>query len=110
MEYYSAIKRNGFESVLKRWMNIQHIIQSEVSQKEEDKYHILTYIYIESRKIVLKNLFIGQQWRNRHREYIYGHGERGREGEMYGKSNVEIYITICKIDSQREFAVWLRKL
>ena len=42
MEYYSAIKRNGFESVLKRWMNIQHIIQSEVSQKEEDKYHILT--------------------------------------------------------------------
>ena len=29
---------------------------------------------------------------------------------MYGKSNMEIYITICKIDSQREFAVWLRKL
>ena len=46
MDYYSAIKRNGFESVLKRWMNIQHIIQSEVSQKEEDKYHILNiYIY-----------------------------------------------------------------
>ena len=34
----------------------------------------------------------------------------GREGEMYGKSNMETYITICKIDSQREFAVWLRKL
>ena len=31
-------------------------------------------------------------------------------GEMYGKSNMETYITICKIDSQREFAVWLRKL
>ena len=45
MEYYSAIKRNGFESVLKRWMNIQHIIQSEVSQKEEDKYYILMQIY-----------------------------------------------------------------
>ena len=29
---------------------------------------------------------------------------------MYGKSNMETYITICKIDSQREFAVWLRKL
>ena len=40
----------------------------------------------------------------------YGHGERGREGEMYGKSNMETYITICKIDSQQEFAVWLRKL
>ena len=52
----------------------------------------------------------GQQWRNRHREQTYGHGERGREGEMYRKSNMETYITICKIDSQREFAVWLRKL
>ena len=40
----------------------------------------------------------------------YGHGERGGEGEMYGESNVETYITICKIDSQQEFAVWLRKL
>ena len=37
-----------------------------------------------------------------------GRGEG--EGEMYGKSNMETYITICKIDSQREFAVWLRKL
>ena len=34
----------------------------------------------------------------------------GGEGEMYGKSNMETYITICKIDSQREFAVWHRKL
>ena len=38
------------------------------------------------------------------------HGERGGEGEMYGKSNMETYITMCKIDSQREFAVCLRKL
>ena len=37
-------------------------------------------------------------------------GERGGEGEMYGKSNMETYITICKIDSPWEFAVWLRKL
>ena len=42
--------------------------------------------------MVLKNLFKGQQWRNRHREYTYGHGERGEEGEMYGKSNMETYI------------------
>ena len=40
----------------------------------------------------------------------YGHGEREGEGEMYGKSNMETYITVCKIDSQQEFAVWLRKL
>ena len=45
MEYYSAIKRNKFESVLMRWMNLEPIIQSEVSQKEKDKYHILTHIY-----------------------------------------------------------------
>jgi len=36
--------------------------------------------------------------------------ERVGEGEMYRKSNRETYITICKIDSQREFAVWLGKL
>ena len=36
--------------------------------------------------------------------------ERGGEGEMYGKSNMETYITLCKIDSQWDFAVWLRKL
>ena len=42
MEYYSAIKRNAFESVLMRWMSLEPIIQSEVSQKEKDKYRILT--------------------------------------------------------------------
>ena len=41
---------------------------------------------------------------------MYGHGERGGEGKMYGKSNMETYITICKIDSQQAFAVCLRKL
>ena len=40
MGYYSAIKRNVFESVLMRWMNLEPIIQREVSQKEKDKYHI----------------------------------------------------------------------
>ena len=64
MEYYSAIKRTIFESVLMRWMNLEPIIQSEISQKEKDKYHILMHIYIESRKMLLKNLFTGQQWRN----------------------------------------------
>ena len=45
IEYYSAIKRNAFESVLMRWMNLEPIIQSEVSQKEKDEYRILTHIY-----------------------------------------------------------------
>ena len=77
----------------------------------KDKYHILIDIYNleRGRKRVPKNLFAGQQWTNRHREKTYGHGERGEEGEMYGESNMEIYITICKIDSQSEFAVWFRK-
>ena len=60
--------------------------------------------------MVLKNLLTGQQWRNRHREETYGHGERGGEGEMFGESNMETYITVCKIDSQWECAVCLRKL
>ena len=55
MEYYSAIKKNAFESVLMRWMNLEPIIQSEVSQKEKNKY-ILMNIYMESRKMVLINL------------------------------------------------------
>ena len=45
MEYYSAIKRSAFESFLMRWMNLERIIQNEVSQKEKDKYHILMHIY-----------------------------------------------------------------
>ena len=45
MEYYSAIKRNTILLVLMRWMNIDPIIQSEVSEKEKDKYRILIHIY-----------------------------------------------------------------
>ena len=45
MEYYSAIKRNAFEAVLMKWMNLESIIQSKVSQKDEDKYRILGHIY-----------------------------------------------------------------
>ena len=45
MEYYSAIKMNTFKSVLMRWMNLEPIIQREVSQKEKDYYHVLMHIY-----------------------------------------------------------------
>ena len=44
MEYYSAIKTNTSESVLMRWMNLEPIIQSEVSQKKKHKYHILMHM------------------------------------------------------------------
>ena len=45
MEYYSAIKKSTFESVLMRWMKLEPIIQSEVSQKDKDQYSILMHIY-----------------------------------------------------------------
>ena len=45
IEYYSAVKRNTSKSVLMSWMNLEPIIQSEVSQKEKDKYRILMHIY-----------------------------------------------------------------
>ena len=44
MEYYLAIKKNAFESVLMRWMKLEPIIQSEVNQKEKHQYSILTHI------------------------------------------------------------------
>ena len=57
MKYYSAIKRNAFESVLMRWMNLEPVISREVSQKEKDKYHILIHIY--------------GIWKNGTEEFIY---------------------------------------
>ena len=83
MEYYSAIKGNTFESVLMRWINLEPIIQSEVSQKEKDKYHILTHIY-GIQKDGTKE-FICRAAIERQREQTYGHWERGGEGEMYGE-------------------------
>ena len=45
MEYYSTIKKNSFESVLMRWMKLEPIVRSEVSQKDKNHYSILTHIY-----------------------------------------------------------------
>ena len=56
--------------------------------------------------MVLMNLFSGQQWRKRHREQTYEHrGGEEREGERYGERNTETNTTICKVDSQWEFAM-----
>ena len=46
MEYYSAIKGNEIEVFVVRWMDLESVIQSEVSQKEKYKYHTLTHIYV----------------------------------------------------------------
>ena len=67
MEYYSAIKKNSFESVLMRWMKLEPIIQSEVSQKDKDHYNILTYIYMEFRKMLMITLYAEQKKRQMYR-------------------------------------------
>ena len=62
MEYYSAIKRNETELFVMRWIDLVSVIQSEVSQKEKDKYHMLTHIYgIYGKKNVVKNLGVRQE-------------------------------------------------
>ena len=45
MEYYSAIKRNECESILVMWVNLETVIQGEISQKKKNKYHTLTHVY-----------------------------------------------------------------
>ena len=70
--------------------------------------HTNTYIWNLKRgyrKIYLQGSSGETDIENRH-----GHRERGGEGEMYIESNMETYITICKIDSQQEFALCLREL
>ena len=61
MEYYSDIKRNETELFVVRWMDLESVIQSEVSQKEKNKYHMLTHTYGFLKKKVLKNLGEGQE-------------------------------------------------
>ena len=56
MECYSAIKRNEIELFVVRWMELESVIQSEVSQKEKNKYSMLTYIWNLREKKVMKNL------------------------------------------------------
>ena len=72
MEYYAAIKKNTFESVLMRWMKLELIIQSEVSQKEKHQYSILTYIYMEFRKMVTVTMSVRQQRKHRCIEQSFG--------------------------------------
>ena len=61
MEYYSAIKRNETELFVVKWMDLGSVIQSEVSQEEKNKYCVLTHIYGIKKKLVLKNLGVGQE-------------------------------------------------
>ena len=67
VEYYAA-----FESVIMKWMKLEPIIHSEVSQKEKHQHSILTYIYMEFRKMVMMTLLVRQQKRHRCKEQTFG--------------------------------------
>ena len=86
-----------------KWMNLELIIQTEVSQKEKDKYHILKHIYGIYKDGTDESICKAAM--EKHREQTYGHRERGGDGEMCGEINMDTYITICKIDSRGEFSV-----
>ena len=68
-------------------MDLETVIQSEMSQKEKNKYSLLTdiYIYMESRKMALMNLFLGKEWRHRCRERTCGHRVGDREWNEWTK-------------------------
>ena len=65
------LKKNAFESVLMRWMKLEPIIQSEVSQKEKHQYSILN-IYMEFRNMVMTTLYARQPKRHRYKEQTFG--------------------------------------
>ena len=91
MEYYSAIKRNKSESVVVKWVNLKPATQSEVSQKEKNKYHILMHIYgIQKNDTYL-------QGRNGDTDVENILEDTAGEGKSRtnGQSSIDIYILSC---------------
>ncbi|KAB0356699.1 hypothetical protein FD754_000855 [Muntiacus muntjak] len=78
LEYYSAIKKNTFESVLMKWMKLEPIIHSEVIQKDKDQYSILA-------KMVMITLYTRQQKRHRCIEQSFGLCGRGQGRDDMGE-------------------------
>ena len=89
MEYCLAMKRNTFESVLMKWMNLEPIIQSEVSQKEKNKYCILTLIHGILKNCTEEFIYRAAMEKQTYR-IDYGHRDRGGEGKTNGKSNLKL--------------------
>ena len=100
MEYYSAIKKNSFESVLMRWMKLECIIQSEVSEKGKDQYSILTYIYMEFKKMVMITLYAKQKKRHRCTEQTFGLCGRRRGWDVSREQHQNMYIISGETDHQ----------
>ena len=82
MEYYSAIRRSEIGSFVVMWMDLESVIQSEVSQKEKNKYSNTYMGNLE--KMVQNNLFAGQEPRCRHKEWIRGYSRGKGEWQELG--------------------------
>jgi len=96
MEYYSAIKRNAFESVFVRRMNLDTVVQSEVSRKEEHQY-INAYIWNLEKRYWWTSIQGRNNLQDNRKQALdtVGEGEGGTNLE----SGIEIRITICRIAS-----------
>ena len=90
MEYYSAIKKNSFEFILMRWMKLELIIQSEVSQEDKDHYSILTH-NMEFRKMVTITLYAKQKKIHRCIEQSFGLWEKARVGCFKRTASKHVY-------------------
>ena len=100
MEYYSAIKKNSFELVLMRWMKLEPVIQSEVSQKGKYQYSILTHIYIEFRNMVMITLYAKQKKRHRCTEQNFGICGRRQGWDVLREQHQNMYIIYSETDHQ----------
>ena len=100
MEYYPAIKKNTFESILMRWIKLEPIIQSEVSQKDKHQYSILTHIYMEFREMVMITLYARQKKRHRYIEKTFGLYGRRQGWDDLREQHRNIYIIKCETDRQ----------
>ena len=97
-----AIKKNTFESVQMRWMKLEPIIQSEVSQKENTNT-VYQCMYMEFRKMVTITLYVRQQKLHRYIEQSFGLCGRGWKWDDLGEWHWNMYIIICEMNCQSRF-------
>ena len=99
MEYYKYIKKDTFESILRRWIKLEPIIHSEVSQKEKHQYSILTQIY-GIRMMVTITLYARQKKKHRCIEQTFGLYGRRRGWDDLREQHQNMYIIKCETDRQ----------
>ena len=106
MEYYIPLKRIAFESVSRRWMNLEPIKRSEVSQKEKDKYYISTYTQNLERQYLRSYMQCSKGSKCKQQTF----GLKGGRWTWHDlrEQHWNIYITIFKIDGQGKFNEWSR--